>query len=190
MSGQVRQIDWQCGHCGCQDANHLTRDGHYRRNLCTSWGSISGLQVPMVQCQRCHHDVICHFAILEKSHRFGMDRDQAVLFASGCGQSLRHVQEQWSATVEANVGLRMLNERINQIEPVVQAAHRAPLRDIPPVLHRDGIWVTIQQSQEAIKPDKRQGQRKKRSGKKSDPGGPRLLAGWQAGDPRLASRRQ
>ena len=31
MSVQVREIDWQCGHCGCRDANHFTRDGHNRR---------------------------------------------------------------------------------------------------------------------------------------------------------------
>lgn len=32
VSGQEREIDWQCGHCGCRDANHFTRDGHYRRS--------------------------------------------------------------------------------------------------------------------------------------------------------------
>ncbi len=28
ISGQERQIDWQCGYCGCTDANQFTRDGH------------------------------------------------------------------------------------------------------------------------------------------------------------------
>jgi len=32
VSGQVCEIDWQCGHCGCRDANQFTRDGHYRRS--------------------------------------------------------------------------------------------------------------------------------------------------------------
>ncbi len=31
VSDQLREIDWQCGHCGCRNANHFTRDGHYRR---------------------------------------------------------------------------------------------------------------------------------------------------------------
>ena len=31
VSDQERESDWQCGHCGCRDANHFTRDGHYRR---------------------------------------------------------------------------------------------------------------------------------------------------------------
>jgi len=33
VGGQAREIDWQCGKCGCRDANHFTRDGHYRRAL-------------------------------------------------------------------------------------------------------------------------------------------------------------
>jgi hypothetical protein len=38
MNGQERPIDWQCGHCGCSDANQFTRDGHYHRGLSTGWG--------------------------------------------------------------------------------------------------------------------------------------------------------
>jgi hypothetical protein len=38
-------------------------------------------------------------------------------------QSLRQIQERWSATVEGSVGLRTLNERINQIEPLARSAH-------------------------------------------------------------------
>ena len=29
-SGQAREIEWQCGACGCRDANSFTRDGHDR----------------------------------------------------------------------------------------------------------------------------------------------------------------
>ena len=31
VGGQAHEIEWQCGQCGCRDANHFTRDGHYRR---------------------------------------------------------------------------------------------------------------------------------------------------------------
>src|SRR5260370_30459549 len=30
--GQVRELDWSCGNCGCKDANQFTRDGHYHRD--------------------------------------------------------------------------------------------------------------------------------------------------------------
>jgi hypothetical protein len=95
-----------------------------------------------------------------------MDLDQDVLFGSGFGERLRQMRERWSATIEGSVGLRTLNERINQLEPLARSAHTAPLSAIPPVLPLDGIWVTIQSQQESIKPDKRKRQRKKRTGRK------------------------
>jgi putative transposase len=161
--------------------------GHYHRNLETSWGHLEDLRVPMIECQKCQHDVVSHFAILEKYHRFWMDLDQDVLFGSGCCQSLRQMQERWSASVEGSVGLRTLNERLNQIEPLARAAHTVPFTEAPPVLQLDGIWVTIQQSQETIKPDKRKRQRKKRGGKKRVilvalgfwPDGKREILDWQ-----------
>jgi hypothetical protein len=61
VSPEVREIDWYCGHCGCRDANQFTRDGHYRRALETGWGHLEGLQVPMLECQCCGHDVICRY---------------------------------------------------------------------------------------------------------------------------------
>src|SRR5437660_4818718 len=76
VSGQAREIEWQCGECGCRDANHFTRDGHYRRALETGWGHIEGLRVPMLECQCCGHDVVCTYTILEKYRRFWLDMDQ------------------------------------------------------------------------------------------------------------------
>ena len=59
----------------------LTRDT--LPNLETGWGSVQELQVPMLECQRCGHDVIWNSAILEKYERFWLDLDQQVLFGSG-----------------------------------------------------------------------------------------------------------
>jgi len=71
VGGRAREIDWQCGQCGCRDANHFTRDGHYRRALETGWGHVEGLQVPMVECQCCGHDVVCTYTILGSIGAFG-----------------------------------------------------------------------------------------------------------------------
>ena len=81
---QERAIDWKCGECGCSDANQFIRDGHYRRELQTGWGVIQNLHVPMLECQRCKHDVVCDYAILEKYKRFWMDLSQDALWSSGC----------------------------------------------------------------------------------------------------------
>jgi hypothetical protein len=73
----------------------------------------------MLECQRCGHDVICTYTILEKYQRFWLDLDQRVLFGSGLCQSLRHLSQEWSALLGSSVGLRTINERINQIEPLL-----------------------------------------------------------------------
>ncbi|GAC1566256.1 MAG: hypothetical protein NVS2B2_38950 [Ktedonobacteraceae bacterium] len=132
----------------------------------TGWGHMQHLQVPMVECQQCHHDVICTFSILEKYQRFWIDLEQDILFSSGLGQSLRAMSQEWSAKLGGNVGLRTLNERINQIEPLVHQMREQPLATVPPVVQLDGIWVTIQSQGEKIKQDKRKRRRKQRTGKK------------------------
>src|SRR3989440_628886 len=166
ISSTERPINWACACCGCADANQFTRDGHYRRSLETGWGHLEDLQVPMLECQQCQHDVICSFTILEKYQRFWLDLDQDVLFSSGLCQSLREISQRWSATLEGNVGLRTINERINQIEPLVAQAHHEPITDVPTVVQLDGIWLTIQSQSDKEKPDRRKRRRKKRTGKR------------------------
>ena len=86
MIGSARTVD-------AEDAQYFTRDGHYRRDLQTGWGHVQNMQVPMLECQKCQHDVICDYAILEKNHRFWLDLDQDVLWSSGYCQSLREITE-------------------------------------------------------------------------------------------------
>lgn len=105
ISRQPRQIEWRCRHCGCQDAKQFLRDGHYRRNLETGWGHIQGLRVPMLECQKCFHDVICQFSLLEKFQRFWIDLEQDALFSSGLGQSLRSIVQRWSAASRKRCGV-------------------------------------------------------------------------------------
>jgi hypothetical protein len=162
-----RAIDWKCGQCGCSDANQFIRDGHYRRELQTGWGTIQNLQVPMLKCQRCKHDVICEYAILEKYKRFWMDLAQDAFWSSGCSQSLRDICDRWSATVGHSVGLRTINERINQIEPLAHQFHNEPFKQVPEVIQLDGIWVTVTTQGEVVLRDRRNRARHQREGKKS-----------------------
>src|SRR6266566_3612914 len=108
ISSTERPINWACACCGCADANQFTRDGQDLRSLERGWGHLEDLQVPMLECQQCQHDVICSFTILEKYQRFWLDLDQDVLFSSGLCQSLREISQRWSATVGGSVGLRTL----------------------------------------------------------------------------------
>jgi putative transposase len=137
ISGQPRAIDWRCGHCGCGDAQHFTRDGHYRRSLQTGWGSIENLRVPMLECQQCGH-----------------------------GESLRHLSQRWSEAVGSSIGLRTLNERINQLAPLLSQAHHTRITQVPAVIQFDGIWLRLQIPTGTLKTDRRWRQRKPRKGKR------------------------
>jgi Transposase, Mutator family len=164
--GESREIDWQCSHCGCRNTNQFTRDGHYRRDLQTGWGHVRNLRVPMLECQICHHDVICHFAVFEKNQRFWLDLNQDALLSSGLCQSLREITERWGDILGGSVGLRTVNERINRMEILVQKSHKQTIKDVPDVIQLDGIWTTIQGPNEEVKRDKRNRARKIRKGQK------------------------
>ena len=141
MSSQARPIDWQWAHGGCSDANQFTRDSHDRRSLETGWGHLDVLRVPMLECQRCEHDVVAQFAILEKYQRFWLDAPHRAIFGSGLSRSLRQLSQEWAATLGARVGLRPINERINQLEARLAQVHREPISEVPAVVQFDGIWL-------------------------------------------------
>ncbi len=143
--------------------------------------------MPRLQCQRCGHDVICPHTILEKYQRFWLDLDQRVLFGSGLCQSLRHLSQEWSAVLESSVGLRTINERINQIEPLLRQARSAPITDVPAVVQFDGIWLRIRTQTDALKLDTRGRKRKKvvllvALGFWTDGSGKREILDWQVAD--------
>jgi len=59
------------------------------------------------------------------------------------------------------VGLCTINERINQLEALLQEAHHAPISDVPTVVQFDGIWLSLQTQQEGIKEDNRKRHQKR-----------------------------
>jgi len=120
----------------------------------------------MLECQNCRHDVICQFSILKKFQRFWVDLQQEAFFSSGLGQSLRAIRNRWSGELESSVGLRTVNELINQVESLVHRLREQHFPEAPTVVQCDGIWVMIQGQEEEIKTDKRQRKRHQRSGKK------------------------
>lgn len=166
VSSQARPIDWHCAFCGCTDANQFTRDGHSRRSLETGWGHLDMVRVPMLECQRCEHDVVAQFAILQKYQRFWLDAPQRAIFGSGLSRSLRQLSQEWAATLGASVGLRTLNERINQLEARLAQAHQEPIREVPAVVQFDGIWLSMQTQQDGMQQDSRQRKRHRKKGKR------------------------
>ena len=80
--------------------------------------------------------------------------------AQVCAKVCASFRQQWSAALESSVGLRTINERINQIEPLVRQARREPISQVPAVVQFEGIWLRLQTQMDTVKLDKRQRQRK------------------------------
>lgn len=192
MSSQPRSIDWKCAHCGCTDANQFIRDGHYRRRLETGWGHLDTLRVPMLECRRCEHDVVAQFAILDKYQRFWLDAPHRAIFGSGLSRSLRQLSQEWAATLGASVGLRTINERINQLEARLSQVHRESITEVPAVVQFDGIWLSMQTPQAGIHEDSRKRKRHHKRGKRivvlvalglwTDGSGKRRILDWEVAD--------
>ncbi len=64
--------------------------------------------MPMLACQRCEHDVVAQFAILEKYQRYWLDAPQRAIIGLGLSRSLRQLSQEWAVTVGASVGLRTI----------------------------------------------------------------------------------
>src|SRR5438876_6886129 len=111
---------------------------HWRQN----WDIFISCRFPCVTCQCSHHDVICLFSILEKFQRFWLDLQQDAFFSSGLGQSLRAIRSRWSGQLGSSLGLRAINELINQVEPLVHRMREQHFPEAPTVVQCDGIWVT------------------------------------------------
>ncbi len=192
ISSEIRPIDWQCASCGCTDANQFIRDGHYRRQLETGWGHLDTLRVPMLECQRCEHDVVTQFAILQKYRRFWLDAPHRAIFGSGLSRSLRQLSQEWAATLGASVGLRTINERINQLEARLAQVHHEPITEVPAVVQFDGIWLSMQTQQDGIQQDSRKRKRHRKRGKRivvlvalglwTDGSGKRRILDWEIAD--------
>jgi hypothetical protein len=86
-SSQARLSDGHGASCGWADANQLTRDEHSRRSLETGWGHLDVVRVPMLEWQRCEHDVVAQFAILHKSQRFWLDAPQRAIRGLGLART-------------------------------------------------------------------------------------------------------
>ncbi len=87
------------------------------------------------------------------------------------------------------MGLRTINERINQLEARLAHVHREPITDVPAVVQFDGIWLSLQTQQDDIHEDRRQRKRHRKRGKRmvvlvalglwTDGSGKRQILDWE-----------
>ena len=64
------------------------------------------------------------------------------------------------------MGLRTINERINQLEARLAHVHREPISEVPAVVQFDGIWLSMQTQQDSLYEDRRKRKRHRTRGKR------------------------
>src|SRR5207249_4677446 len=72
----------------------------------------------------------------------------------------------WGEAVGSSIGLRTLNERSNQLAPLLSQAHQGRLTQVPAVIQFDGIWLRLQVPTGTLKTDRRRRRRQHRKGKR------------------------
>ena len=141
----------ECKKCGSRYARDFRRDGHYKRNLDTSWGRVQ-IWVPQVECV-CGGQVTVSFQTVRRRQRIWDDLEEEIRERSGWGGTLRQSKAQIDVQLQSSVGLRTLNKRIHQMSQLVPAWREQVLDEVPPVVRVDGIWLTLMEDTEEKKKD-------------------------------------
>src|SRR5437667_10364941 len=100
--------------------------------------------------------------------------------------------QEWAVTLGASVGLRTINERINQLEARLAHVHREPISEVPAVVQFDGNWRSRQTQQDSLYEDRRKRKRHRTRGKRmvvlialglwTDGSGRRHILDWEVAE--------
>ena len=129
-----------CQRCGSCQAQDFHRNGHRKRQVVTDVGVVD-FWLPRVVCQ-CGGSVRIPFSILEPYQQIWVDIERQVKRWANLGLSLRQMQTELAHQSHTQIGLRTLNELVNQYDQPAEIE----LRSVPPVVMLDAIWVTLLQT--------------------------------------------
>jgi transposase-like protein len=130
-----------CRKCGCQRVSQFWRNGHYPRGLDTSWGHLL-IAMPQVRC-RCGGSVAIPWRTLRTGQRIWEDVDWEMQAEAGWGLSLRWIKAKEDAKLGGSLGLRTINERVQQAGDGLAEWLQRSLPSFPPVVEVDGVWITM-----------------------------------------------
>lgn len=133
----ARQGGAQCQRCGTRHARRFSRNGHRHRQLVTGFGVLD-IWLPRVVCE-CGGSVTIPFSILEPCQRLWDDVVRQIGRWANLGVSLRQIQGEIGEQRGTQVGLRKLNEVVQQVSTPVEIT----LSSVPPVIMLDAIWMTL-----------------------------------------------
>jgi len=127
----------RCQKCGSQKACQFMRNGYRKRQLVTQFGVIQ-YRLPRVKCA-CGGSVSIPFSIIKPYQQIWDDVVEQVHRWANLGLSLRQMQTEIGDQFAAQVGLRSINQIVQNVEQPTQIA----LSSVPPVVMLDAIWLTL-----------------------------------------------
>jgi transposase-like protein len=148
------QINRQCCRCGTREVSHFSRNGHRRRQLVTTFGVLT-IWLPRVVCT-CGGSVPIPYSVLRPYQRLWEDVLEHIGRWATLGLSLRQMQTEIGEQLQTQIGLRKLNETVQQVRQPVELT----LSRVPPVILLDAIWLTLLEDAATHRPDRLGRQRK------------------------------
>jgi transposase-like protein len=144
-----RRLPVDCPQCHSSYQRDLVRNGHRRRQLLTTYGNLT-IWLPRVKC-RCGGSVRIPFELIQRHQRVWRDVDLRLQGWAALALSLREMQGCLVSSLSTSIGLRTVNERVNQVPKVI--GKQRPLSTVPPVVALDAIWITQLEDQETSRQD-------------------------------------
>ena len=106
------------------------------------------------------------FQTLRRRQRIWDDLEAEIREEYGWGKSLRWLKACVDAKLGGSVGLRTLNERMHELARLAPEWQKEKLKDVPPVVRVDGLWVTLMFDTKETKKDRLGRQRVVKKAKK------------------------
>lgn len=129
------EVGAKCNRCGCRRRAEFRRGGHEERMLATLYGAVR-IRTPRIECG-CGGLVRYEYLSVQRRARLWYDLQERIQELSAMAVSLRDTIEILARDID--VGLRVVNEVVNQGAGLAGAEQQEPLGEVPPVLLLDGV---------------------------------------------------
>lgn len=130
-----------CSKCRSHQRQNFQRDGHYRRNLVSRYGTII-INMPQVECC-CGGNVKMKYRTIRPGQRIWDDLKLEVQAEYGRGLSYRQIKVDLDERLKSSLGLRTLNQCVLEKGDRGEYFSTWYASEGPPVVRVDGLWITV-----------------------------------------------
>jgi transposase-like protein len=130
-----------CGRYERSGARSNYRNGHYERDLLTSYGWIDGLEVPRLRSGGYEH------GIFEKYRRRQRQLDWVLLEAFLLGHATRKTRRLFKSAFGEEVSAQTVSNVVKELDSEVRRFHGRRLADEYRFLYLDGLWLKVRRPQ-------------------------------------------